>query len=205
MGTVILEFLINNWPALAIVLIVGATSGYVVRKFTKWEDKHDNSHENINAKFKDNDNFHKEIIDKTQAVLNRLDAIERYLIKNTDAEYNEFTRMNSPRQLNEKGRRLFTESGSEDFLLRNKEALLRLLGIELGKIKNVTALDVESCSRRVCLGVSGNESFKDIKNYIYTHPQFEDTDITVETIAFLMGLELRNEYLKLHPEIDPMK
>lgn len=78
-----------------------------------------------------------------------------------------------------------------------------MLDAEMSKLKVKTALDVEILAQRVCLDVSRNEDFKPIKDFIYTHPVFEGANISIDTIAMLMGLELRNEYLKLHPEIDP--
>lgn len=47
MSTAIIEYLINNWPSLAIVVIVGITCIIISRKFTKWEDKHDRQHEDL--------------------------------------------------------------------------------------------------------------------------------------------------------------
>ena len=66
-----------------------------------------------------------------------------------------------------------------------------------------TALDVEMFAQRVCWDISTDEGFKPVKDYIYTHPVFDGSDVSLDIITMLMGLELRNEYLKIHPEIDP--
>lgn len=163
---------------------------------TRWEDKNEQRH-------KDSDKRHDNVENALKDISKRVATIERFLIKNGGADYNEFTKMNSPRQLNQKGRRLYDESGASLFLANKKEALLRMLSYEMNKLKVKTALDVEILAQRVCLDVSRNEDFKPIKDYIYTHPVFEGANVSIDTITMLMGLELRNEYLKLHPEIDP--
>lgn len=197
MGSIVFQYIVDNWPTFAIIIIVSITCYRITRKFTKWEDKHNNMHN-------ENDKVHDDLISLVNKALSKIDTLERFLIKRGGAEYDEFTRMNSPRQLNEKGRKLFNESGAKDFFENNKNALLRLLNSEISEMRNKTALDVDSCALRVCFSVSNNKSFKKIKDFVYTHPIFEGTNITINTIAMLMGIELRNEYLKLHPDIDPM-
>lgn len=197
MESVALQYIVDNWPTFAIIIIVSITCCLLMRRFTKWEDKHNNMHN-------DNDKEHEKLIELVNKALLKIDILERFLIKRGGADYDEFTRMNSPRQLNEKGRKLFNESGANDFFENNKQPLLRLLNSEISEMRNKTALDVDSCAARICFSVSNNKDFKKIKDFVYTHPVFEGTNITINTIAMLMGIELRNEYLKLHPEIDPM-
>lgn len=194
---VILEYLLNNWPSLAVVIIVGVTCFILARKFTKWEDRHERKHEDLERSYSNVENTLKEIVQ-------RIETVERSLIKNGGANYNDFTKMNSPRQLNDKGRKLFEESGASVFFSERKEGMLRMLSSEMAKIRVKTALDVDAVSAKVCYDISGNKDFKPIKDFIYTHPIFEGSNVSIDTITMLMGIELRNEYLKRHPEIDPM-
>lgn len=194
---VILEYLLNNWPSLAVVIIVGVTCFILARKFTKWEDRHERKHEDLERSYSNVENTLKEIVQ-------RIETVERFLIKNGGANYNDFTKMNSPRQLNDKGRKLFEESGASVFFSERKEGMLRMLSSEMAKIRVKTALDVDAVSAKVCYDISGNKDFKPIKDFIYTHPIFEGSNVSIDTITMLMGIELRNEYLKIHPEIDPM-
>ena len=200
----IIEYFLSNWPAMAVIIIVAFAGWKLSRKFTKWEDRHDRKHEEMEKGMESLGGKQQEYEQNFKKILKRIDTLERFLIKNGGADYDEFTQMNSPRQLNPKGRRLYKESGAESFFLEKKEALLRMLTSEMDKIKVKTALDAEMLAIRICYDVSVNEDFKPIKDYIYTHPLFEGTSISVDTIALLMGLELRNLYLSLHPEIDPM-
>lgn len=194
---IFLEYLLNNWPSLAVVIIVGVTCFILARKFTKWEDRHERKHEDLERSYSNVENTLKEIVQ-------RIETVERFLIKNGGANYNDFTKMNSPRQLNDKGRKLFEESGASVFFSERKEGMLRMLSSEMAKIRVKTALDVDAMSAKVCYDISGNKDFKPIKDFIYTHPIFEGSNVSIDTITMLMGIELRNEYLKIHPEIDPM-
>lgn len=207
MQTTLLKYCLENWPIITLLLViiigVAVAAWRIACVFTLWKESHKNMHEEANRKFEENEKKHKELADINKNILSRLDTLERYLIKNGGADYNTFTQMNSPRQLNPKGRKLYKESGAENFLLNKKDVLLRMLSSEMNKIRVKTALDVEMCAQRLCYDISGNEDFKPIKDFIYTHPIFEGANVSINTISMLMGLELRNEYLKLHPEIDP--
>lgn len=196
MESAFVKYLIDNWPVLAILVIVAYGVGKIVHMATRWEDKNEQRH-------KDSDKRHSYVENALKDISKRVATIERFLIKNGGADYNEFTQMNSPRQLNIKGRKLYTKSGAAAFFEKNKERLLRMLSGEMEELAVKTALDVEMFAQRVCLDISGDEGFKPVKDFIYTHPIFEGSGVSLDTVAMLMGLELRNEYLKIHPEIDP--
>lgn len=196
MDSVFVEYIIDNWPLLAILIVVSYGVARVVRVVTRWEDMNEHRH-------KDSDKRHEIVENALKDISKRVATIERFLIKNGGADYNEFTQMNSPRQLNPKGRKLYEESGAEKFLDDKKELLLGMLSSEMDKLNVKTALDVEIIAQRVCLEASRNEDFKSIKDFIYTHPVFDGANVSIDTIAMLMGLELRNEYLKSNPGIDP--
>jgi len=184
---VILEYILNNIPGLAVIIIVSIAVGYIIRRYTKWEYKHDDKHDVIDNSIKRNKNEHNDILSQTNEILRRIDLLERFLIKNGNANYNEFTQMNSPIQLNPLGRRLFEDSGADNFLNDKKEALLRILSSELSKIKNVTALDVQNCAYKICTDLSDNNDFKAIKDFIFVHPIYEEKRLSVGTICALIG------------------
>lgn len=197
MEDAVFKWITDNFPGLAIVIVFVITAAYLVRRFTKWEDKHNERHEK-------NEQEHEKLMKLLSESNEKINSIERFLIKNGGAEPNEFTRMKSPRQLSEKGWKLFKESGAFDFFNKNKDGLMRLLNAELSRMKHVTAYDVDTTAAKICFDLSDNKEFKEIKDFVYTHPIYEGINILINTITMLMGIELRNEYLKLHPEIDPM-
>ena len=191
-----LNYLFENWPILAILAAVCYLAARITRSITKWEDQNSQRH-------KDSERRHDEVDASLRDIAQRIETIERFLIKKGGANYNDFTKMNSPRKLNDKGTRLFNVSGASKFFEEKKEGLLKLLSFEMNKIRVKSALDVEIYANKVCYDISGNKDFKPIKDFIYTHPIFEGSDISIDTISMLMGLLLRDEYLKIHPEIVP--
>lgn len=197
MEDAVFKWITDNFPGLAIVIVFVITAAYLVRRFTKWEDKHNERHEK-------NEQEHEKLMKLLSESNEKINSIERFLIKNGGAEPNEFTRMKSSRQLSEKGWKLFKESGAFDFFNKNKDGLMRLLNAELSRMKHATAYDVDTTAAKICFDLSDNKEFKEIKDFVYTHPIYEGINILINTITMLMGIELRNEYLKLHPEIDPM-
>ena len=196
MESVILEYVKDNWPTLALLAGVAFGVWKLVFFATRWEDQNEQRHRNSEQR-------HSNVENALKDISMRVGTIERFLIKNGGADYNEFTQMNSPRQLNPKGRKLYNESGAALFLEKNKERLLQMLTDKMDELPVKTALDVEMFAQRVCWDISTDEGFKPVKDYIYTHPVFDGSDVSLDIITMLMGLELRNEYLKIHPEIDP--
>ena len=86
MESVALQYIVDNWPTFAIIFIVSITCYRIARKFTKWEDKHNNMHN-------DNDKEHEKLIELVNKALLKIDTLERFLIKRGGADYDEFTRM----------------------------------------------------------------------------------------------------------------
>ena len=204
MPDVILDYILREWPSLAIFIVVVVSACIIIRRFTKWEGRHENNHKIIERSLIKNKEEHTGILEMTSEILQRIDLIERFLIKNGGAEYNTFAQTYSPIQLNPLGRKLFEESKAKDFFDEKKEALLKLLSSELRKLKTktVTALDVQDYAYRLCIAISDNNDFKHIKDFIFIHPVYEKKTVSVGTICMLMGIELRNAYLELHPEIN---
>lgn len=182
---VILEYLLNNWPSFTVVLIVGVTCFIVARKFTKWEYKNEQRHQESKNRLREVERRHSNVENTLKEIAQRIEIVERFLIKNGGANYNDFTKMNSPRQLNDKGRKLFEESGASIFFSERKEGMLRMLSSEMAKIRVKTALDVDTLSAKVCYDISGNKDFKPIKDFIYTHPIFEGSNVSIDTITML--------------------
>lgn len=113
---------------------------------------------------------------------------------------------NSPRILNENGLIVSKEFGCESFFNENKEWLVA----ELSKFSPKTPLDAETCGTIALRIASSDSRFNDIKNKIYNSAALElltedgtsrKFEITLEDILFILSLYLRDEYLRLHPEI----
>lgn len=128
-----------------------------------------------------------------------LERIEKILIAKNIDMFDRFSQANSPRQLNDVGQRLLTDSGAEAILSEHMEELIAAIA----ERKPETAYDVEQCSYYAMLENSFEKWFIPLKNYIYNHPVFDGVNVNIAVIAFIMSLPLRNEYLNRHPEINP--
>lgn len=127
------------------------------------------------------------------------------LIKHQDAS-SIFSMKNSPRQLNENGKRLFAEIHGNDFLKSN----ISFLFSKINELQPQTALDVENAAHIACTAYTDNEIFNELKNFVYNSPSFKMVDadgneklydLTLSDVCFVLSLPLRDMYLQAHPEI----
>jgi hypothetical protein len=166
------------------------------------EDKEE-FHKAINENRNEFRNAMREYKEVIKDITARLDNVEKLLVKHIDDAYKTITARRSPRQLTPVGRRLFEESRAEDILNVEEDKLMERLSHKLSELEAATALDVELYAIYVCLEASDRVTFVPMKNYIYNHPVYEDVNISLGALSTLMGLELRDRYLKLHPELVP--
>lgn len=117
-----------------------------------------------------------------------------------------FSIKNSPRQLNEVGKRLLSDINGMDFLSSNKEYLFSQIDSFLPK----TALDVENAAHAACISCISKDIFNDFKVFIYNSPSYmikdangqeKPYDLAITDVCFVLSLPLRDMYLKEHPQI----
>lgn len=207
----IIEYIIHNWPTLAIVLIVGVTCFIISRKFTQWEDKHNKLHDELERRTCNADcQSHKEEIDALKQDLkeikNDIITIKSLLIIKHKNAADLFSMKSSPRKLNENGEKLFSDINGAEFLNDNKEFFFSKIDEQMPK----TALDVEMAANAVCSSNTDNDIFNPLKNFVYNSPtrilknkDGEECryDIALSDICFVLSLPLRDMYLKEHKEI----
>lgn len=113
---------------------------------------------------------------------------------------------NSPKALNDNGRKVFDAFNCGDFLQNNKDWLLE----ELAKFSPKTALDVEMSSLSALRIASADDRFNDLKDKIYHSPELKLTlpdgqstslAIGLDEVLFVLSLPLRDAYLEIHPEL----
>jgi hypothetical protein len=114
----------------------------------------------------------------------------------------------SPFELSPAGEQILNESGGKAWVDRNKEVLF----INLDNSPIRSALDVQIEAPKTIAQWFAMDDFIPIKNYIYNNPQYKPTPdsppnptvpITLESVASIMGLYLRDLYLQIHPELRP--
>jgi hypothetical protein len=66
-----------------------------------------------------------------------------------------------------------------------------------------TAYDVQNCASTMIAHIENEPYMKRIKDYIYSHPEFEGRPLLLEDVQRVMVIYLRNAYLRKHPDIIP--
>ena len=99
----------------------------------------------------------------------------------------------SPKYLNEKGKKILKDSAIDKIIDERYDSLLKKMeGHDL-----TTALDVENAAFYVILDLKEDaEAIRPVKNYIYRNPE-----IDLETVIFIGSFHLKDKYFEEHPEI----
>lgn len=210
---ILLEYLLNNWPSLAVVLIVGVTCFILARKFTKWEDLHDRKHEDLERRMLEIYSGMESITSTLKSIMENMAAIEKdvIILKSVIAmKYKNFMDVlslkHSPRKLNDNGERILSDINGNEFLQKNKDFFFAKIDEQHPK----TALDVELAANFVLLSNMSNDIFNDLKNFVYNAPTYlmnddkegqRPYDLDMNDICFVLSLPLRDMYLAKHKEI----
>ena len=208
----VLEYLLANWPMLTVVVLVGYTCVFISRKFTKWEDRHERMHDELDKRTCEaNCHSHEEDIDTLKQDLKDIKydivAIKSIMSVKYKNAADIFSMKKSPRKLNENGERLFLDIKGNDFLSKNKDFLFSKIDEQRPK----TALDVEMAANFACSANTDNEIFNGMKDFVYNSPSYiikdkdgeeRQYDITLSDICFVLSLPLRDMYLEAHNEIE---
>ena len=117
-----------------------------------------------------------------------------------------FSVKNSPRKLNDIGKRVMDDMRGAEFLDAHKDFFFSLIDA----YKPQTALDVENAAHAVCVASTNNDMFNGLKNFVYNSPSYivkdangqeKPYDLSLPDVCFILSLPLRDMYLKEHSEI----
>ena len=195
----VLDYLVEKWPIFAMLVISVIITAIVVWLLSEWYHRFVNTETKV-------DNLpcskHDEMFDKINEKLN---VIRTALTIGNPMLANYLSQKNSPRELSEDGKKLFTDIKGEEFLHKNKDILIK--GIEDNNPK--TPLDVEELSFKVLLHLIDDDMYIGMKNWVYNSSPRKilvdgiekSYDITMLDVCFVLSLPLRNMYLELHKEL----
>lgn len=113
-----------------------------------------------------------------------------------------FSGKHSHRSLNETGQKIFNDMHGKEFLEKNKALLFSYID----KNKPKTAYDVEGLCYLACLMNVNNDSFIEIKSFLYNYPTItlpdgKEHEVTMNEACSVLSLPLRDMYLAEHPDI----
>ena len=182
------SFIVDNYPAIAF-MIAGIIIGGIANKYrTMLKD----TKKKVNANTKKIDSLPCD--SHRRAIVN----IEKSLLGKKRFKAN-LTVAYSPRKLSELGSELYQKSGMQAVLEENMCVFVEKIENE----KPTSALDVEDLAYSVLFGDTSELFFKPVKDWIFNHPVFNEMDIDMSAICYVASFELRDAYLKKHPEILP--
>lgn len=115
----------------------------------------------------------------------------------------------SPTMLNENGVALFKNINGDDFLSINKDFLIE----RIKKKKPRTPLDVEIGAHEVLIENTDGDMFYALKNWVYDSPAIQIMDgdmaknyiVSLFDVCYVLSIPLRDIYLKLYPDLFPVK
>ena len=107
----------------------------------------------------------------------------------TSQDLSKFIKTKSPFALTEEGKKLLEDSGGKLYIEQNKEELIKQIG---AKNPN-SAYDVQEYAKAVITEKSSDESFKEIKDYLFKN------GLTLDLIVGVMGISLRDIALPEFP------
>jgi hypothetical protein len=203
-------------PFLAIAIILIIATVVVVRRIDKFlykkidplEDRV-KEHEKVIDKYNELSNcrVHTSDIDYTKKNIASIEKSLSYIMgaldslkipaKDGASPSVPLTQTRSPRQVTEPGHELLELCGAKQLFADKMDVFVS----KLEEVEPKTALDVESQALKVLWALTDEDYFNRIKNYLYNNPKFKDGEVNLTTVCMLMSLELRNEYLKRHPEV----
>lgn len=211
MWNAILKWLSENYPTLAIIVVLIILTVVVTLWIAKYINKIENSEKTLKNLPCDS---HQKSIEAHSSMKLTLDSINdqvteisKWIMRYDDKMIDILSQKCSPRIMTALGRNLFDISGAKNAIDTN---LAFLIG-EVEKKSPQTPYDVESSAVDVLLGNMAHPLYNDVKNFVYYQPEeveLTDADgskkkvkISLMTIIKLMSLELRDKYLASHPDI----
>ncbi len=144
--------------------------------------------------------------DNLRSIRNDIVAIKSLLTMKYKDAASLFSLKNSPRRLNDIGKRIMGDMKGAEFLDGHKDFFFSLID----EYRPKTALDVENAAHAVCVASTDNDMFNGLKNFVYNSPSYivkdvngqeRPYDLSLPDVCFILSLPLRDMYLDAHPEI----
>lgn len=173
------------------------------------------------SKLSDIENYHKELecvknkefISNVKQTATNLSAmsynisvIERWIMKKDIKMIDTMAEKHSPLRITPIGEEVIRISHADKILPQIQDLLISEMEKEIIK----TAFDAETKAYFAIMRNDDNDAFIPLKKYIYNAPQFVDVttknktvkvELNYDAILRLISIKLRDEYIKLHPEI----
>lgn len=216
MWNVFIQWISEHYPMLFCALAVVVLTAIVTWKAHDWVNRVKNLETEMPNKadkkmlpcatneknIEKHNDFVEQIRNDINDIKSCINDVQTYLIsKNSDAAPI-FSRKNSPRQLNELGKKVYEEIKGEEFLEENKELFIS----SIANRNPLTDLDVEEYALSVLIENTNKPLFNGLKTWVYNSPSIQiptDKDggtkeytITMNDICFILSIPLRDMYIR---------
>ncbi len=142
-----------------------------------------------------------EIKDKLSSIDSSLNTLNTILIEKEIIKSSIYSQANSPRIVNESGKKVYQQSGAKNILEENSNNLIN----ELEKLDNRSLLKLEQNCLKVMISKMNTDEFKPIQDFAFQNPNFQDKPLTYTDILYIMSIYLRDIYINKHPELKEAK
>lgn len=141
-----------------------------------------------------------------------ISEVADWIMKKDSDMIGNISRKKSPLRLTPIGETIYRDSGAKAIVDEHIEELMSAIATHYPQ----TAFDVESSASKVAYEKLSAPYFKPIKDFLYLAPEpyyvcnpetgeEEPVTLNIITMSHIISLPLRDEYLKRHPELDPMQ
>lgn len=207
----LLTWLLNSAPWMGTIAAVAIATYFITRYLTKLEYSHKKLSNKVSElPCKENKQSIQELHGMKSTLISindQVGEITKWIMHMDDGMIDTLARKCSPRQMTKMGMELFDISGAKSAIDENIDLFIG----EIEGKKPKTPFDAENYALDVLISNITSPIFNGIKNYIYYQPEIikltnengeeKEVKISLNTLIRLMSIELRDRYLKKHPEI----
>lgn len=208
----VLGFLLDNFPWVAVFAIALVAVAFAAWKAAAFYHKQKKVNERVESLPCEK---HEGRISELSGIGEAMTSIEdtigemaRWIMKKDSSTIDTLAKKKSPRVMTSLGKALFEESPARKTMDDNMDKFIS----ELKEKNPATPYDVEEAAMNTLLFSMKDESFNEIKNYLYYSPEtveLEDPEtgerkevkVSMSALITLMSIYLRDEYLKRNPSI----
>lgn len=127
-----------------------------------------------------------------------LDKLNQSLLDNKLIKSSCYSNENSPRVVNDLGKKLLEESGANKLMDKiGKELMTDLESRQFDSL-----LEMERSAYDVITDKMNDVRFKDVQNFVFEYPSFDNHPLTYTDLLFAMSLKLRDKYREKHQNSD---
>lgn len=180
----IFQKLMDYYPTVSVYSLIILISGFVIWKLA-W----------FYYKTSDTNSLVPKILSSLDRLETGLDKLNHVLVEKGIIDLPCYARQKSPWEINEVGEKLLQKSGADKLLEIIKDRLL----LDLENKPLISLLELQRESLNVLVNYMDDIEFKDVQNFVYQNPTFENNPLRYIDLIHTMSLRLRNYYLEKHP------